>query len=153
MRVFELQTVDDILKYWDFLLEGLNAANLSQKWEEQRIPVDKFFKRLLSIAPLPENERLIAFIEQDGKLLGYIVNFMVVKPDTHAQIWCYMAYSLGENAYIMKELLLYGERWARERGYKEILCNSARFSAASFRMFEKRWRFRRVSVTFSKLLT
>jgi len=152
MRVFEINTVEEVLKYWDFFLEGLTKANEAQYRKEQRLPVDRFFKQLLQTVALPVNERLISVIEQDGKLLGFTVNFMVYKPNTHPQVWCYLAYSLGDNAFIMKELLQYGERWARERGYKEILSNSTRFTAAAFRMFEKRWRFRRVSITFSKLL-
>lgn len=152
MTIFEIHTIDEVLKYWDFLLEGLVAANESQKWVEQRIPVDKFFKQVIQTVKLPPNEFLIAVMEEGGHLLGYIINFMVVKPNTHAQIWCYLAYSINDNSYMMKELLQYGEAWARDKGYKEIMCNSARFSAASFRMFEKRWKFRRLSVTFSKLL-
>jgi len=153
MRFTELQTVDDVLTFMHFFAEGLEHCNKTVSEDRHQITKEQFVKLVLNLMPQPEDERLILLAEKDNKPVGFIVNLRTHKLYTERKvITCYMAYATNDCSRIMTGLLNYGVQWAKEHGYEEIQCQTYRSSAATFRLFEKRWKFKRVATTFSRML-
>jgi hypothetical protein len=153
MNFVELHTTDDVLSFMHFFSEGLEKCNAGVPDETQRMTKEQFVKVVINLMTREPNDRLILLATKDNKPVGFIINLRTYKFYSPRKIvTCYMAYATNDCSRIMTGLLNYGVQWARERGYDEIHCQTYRSSGAAFRLFEKRWKFKRVATVFSRNL-
>ena len=144
-------SVDDTVRWWPFLAEGLAVLNQIPK-DGAGITKEAFLSTVVTATADPERNIVAVVKSKNGKPLhfGIVVdNSLLLSPPS---LLIYASYSNGKSKTVTKWALQWLEDWAREHGYAQLEAFSMRITGASFRLFERGWGFRRKSVLFTKTI-
>ena len=145
-----LKSLSEIQTHWDFFLEGLTNLNDPHGARGDLTPVQFFQMLLYAVEKHPHHGGVGLLTSKNGKPLGYGVVLDNTEPFCRKSVVVYAVYSNGKCATTTVELLANAERWAREHGFAEMQACSRRINGAAIRLFEKKWKFRRICLVFHK---
>lgn len=115
---------------------------------------DGFLKTLLHVASLDEcNGAVILFTSCNDKPLGFYVlcdNTEIFSD--HRTVLIFAGYSNGKYEQAPLASIDFVEKWARDRGFKEIHAHTRRMTGAAARLYERKLGFTRLSWAFKKEL-
>lgn len=149
--IVRVETLKQLVEEWPFFLEGLEA--LKESIGSKMTP-NRFFKLLLSIVSGDESAGCVFLGKsKNDKNAGYLAAIENTEPGCDKSLLVCAGYCRGQgqtfdtNSRMGLAML---EKWAKERGYVEIHAGSRRITGAAMRLFERKWGFKRASITFKR---
>lgn len=140
----------DVEANWDFFREGLASLNDPHGARGDLTELQFFQILLYAIAKHPRQGGVGLLTSKNGKPLGYGIMLEDTEPFCKRSAVVYAVYSNGKCATTTEELLENAERWARTEGFVELHACSRRINGAAIRLFEKKWKFKRICLVFRK---
>lgn len=151
ITIAPITTLEELMTVMPFLMEGYHAMNRKQKVFD--IDAEGYAKVMTGVLnTIPENGILVAF---DGILpIGYGVAYNDTPTySKEKHLLLYALYVRPEfSRVVAPQLVKAAEAMAQEQGYSVIQAFNARFSGASFRLFEQIFGMRRSRIQFTKRL-
>ena len=143
--------MQELLSIMPFMLEGYDAMNRKQKVFD--VDREGFVKTLFGV--INTHEKNVIGVAFDGiEPVGYGVGFDDTPTyGTTKSFLLWALYAKPEYSKTVGPMIFNGaEEWAKEHGYKKLNAYNARFSGASFRLFEKIFGMRRSQIKFTKTI-
>lgn len=147
-EVQRLETVNEVMTAWPFLVEGLAKLNELFK-QPKHISESEYLRVVLQVIDHGKPNGIVGIAYENGKPAAYGIifnNSIDFKPKSAV---VYAAYTVSKKEAILT-LLRSAELWGKKYDYAELQAFSPRFTGASFNLFEKRYGFRRQLVLFTK---
>lgn len=153
IKIIRLRTLQDILQWWNFLREGVEQINDGQPWDEARLPEETLFKRFLHLTELRDDEQLmVVFTDELNNPLGYGVAYDSTPRFYKRTLKIFCGYSNHKSPLFSRQIFNHIEKWAKENNYHFVTFSTARTSGATYRVFERKYKYRRLALTFFKEL-
>lgn len=150
-RLIQISSVDHLLRWWNFFKEGLHFLNTEQKWGKTN---EQFLEALLYIVSNGEENGFVSvLVSGAGQPYGFIVVANNTTRFSDAKTCnIYAIYTNQDCRSTVAELSAEAFQWAKTHSYKLAQACSHRVNGAAIRWFQKKMRFDRMFVVFTKEL-
>ena len=149
-KFIEVDSLAAVTEQWPFLVSGLDELNETCV-NGERVSESAFFRVVIHTMALPNDRgRVTVLANKNNEPLAFGIVFENTERFCKRSAIVYAVYSNHKCPTAVDELRDEAERWARHYGYEELHAVSRRINGATFRIFEKRWGFRRTAVIFKK---
>lgn len=146
----EIRSFQELLPWWPFFLEGLEVLNRLPS-PKDAIDGDTFLKTVLqAIDMAPSRGMVLIVTSKNDKPLFWGVAVDNTASFRRRTMCVHSIYQNGKAQDVTLFALGHLEAWARRQGYEALQAFSPCMSGSRFRLFEKRWKFRRSAILFTK---
>jgi hypothetical protein len=137
---------DQVTRYWDFFLEGLEVLNGTGTG---KVSEERFFKTLLHVSMgQPDQGALMMILSKNDKPVAFTVLMNNTQLFCPRSALCFALYS-RKSATAVPDLHREVKRWCREHRYVKLYAASQRINGCAVRLFGK-WGFKQEALVFSK---
>jgi hypothetical protein len=149
-EIVVLSALDRVLAHWSLFKAGFLAV--APQASRGDVTEEQFMMMILDIVRRGVQYGVAVILTSpEGEELGYGVAVDTTEPFSKCRTaTVYMVYSNKKCSTTTKELLAFGENWARQYGFNKLFACSRRFNSASQRLFEDVWGFTRSSIVYEK---
>jgi hypothetical protein len=141
---------EDVLEFWPFFQEGLTEFNKLAMGPWRELTNGEWLSYLLNSAADPETYVVGVILSKHGKPLCF--GLSEVRDNFYGEktLTVVFTYSNDKSFTAVASLLALAEKICKEMGIHKIMAQSRRATGASIRWFEKKLRFKRLSIQFYK---
>lgn len=138
------------MRWWPFLREGLRVFQNDLKWDKTD---EDYLKMLMFVLTAGDDcGGIFILVSGGGQPYGYLVCIENTAPFCPRSVNIYAIHTNNKCPSTVAELSAEAQQWAISKGFKEVYACSYRMSGAAIYWFEKKMKFRRKYMVFSKKL-
>lgn len=149
-RILTIGDLDQLIRWWKFLREGLDCINRETGWSKQ---AEDFLKFLMHVVDLsPDHGVILVLVSGAGIPYGYAVVVDNTNRSSQKTVNIYAVYTNKKCPSTLTELSAEAFQWAKSRGFREAQACSYRVTGASDRFFKRHFKFDRKFVVYQRTL-